>query len=219
MQYSLKKITTAAACDALLTIAQKKKQNLERQRRRLGESIDTFCTRIDLINKESAETQIIIDAFTTAYHALPEGKHKAGMLIKIKRREVRRVRLQLKAFTYNAGALLVRQLKYNRLDNQVSAMTQHIAALKYLRMTISKAALRISRKSPAPAAPAPFWKQRNSIWKHLPVAGNRSLWGKLSKRTDHEDYFHYRRVYRFRQGYRQIISIQRLAGNRHHAQS
>ena len=202
MQYSFKKISTVQGCDILLTNAQKKKQSLERRRRKLGESIDTFRKRMDNMNKESADVRISIDAFTTAYHALPEGKHKAGMLVRIKRLEVRQVRLELKAFTYNVASLLVKEMKYNRLDSQVAALEEYIAAVRYLRMTLGKMALRVNRgavSTPKPAGKTAFLHFGNNETQY----GNTGepavidLCGiNFQKEQNHEDYFHYRRLHR-----------------------
>ena len=147
MQYSLKKITTVEQCDTLLTKAEKKKRNLERRKRNLGESLDTFRARLERMNEEALVVTVSIDAFTRAYHALPEGKYKADMLVKIKRMEVRQASVDLKRLTCNVATLLVKEMKYNTLDSQAAALAEHIAAVKYLRMTIGKRALRISRKS------------------------------------------------------------------------
>ena len=45
MNYSLEMITTAAQCDALLALAEEDKENLERRRRNLDESIGNFGER------------------------------------------------------------------------------------------------------------------------------------------------------------------------------
>jgi hypothetical protein len=154
MQYTFKKIGTVAQCDVLLTKAQKKQLSLERRRRNLGAQIDAFRARLDRMNEESEVVRISTDAFTKAYHALPEGKYKSGMWVKIKRMEVRQARLEVKELTCNVAALLVKEMKHNVLDSQVLAVAQYIAAVKYLRMTLGKAALRVSQKSASSPVPA-----------------------------------------------------------------
>jgi hypothetical protein len=137
MKYLLEKISTVAACDHLLTLAQKRKQNLERKRRNLGESIDTFRNRLDQIDKDSITVQSILDAFTKAYNELPDGKDKINTTIKIKRLELRKAQLVKKAFTCNVQSLLSKQVRYNKLDSQVSAIDSYIAAVQNKRTALS----------------------------------------------------------------------------------
>jgi hypothetical protein len=146
MQYSLNKITTVTACNALLAKAQKTKQTLERKRRNLGESIDTFRERMDCLARETADVQILLSAFTTCYHALPEGKYKLSLNVKIKRQEVRQARLALKAFTYNAPALLAKQLKYNMLGQKVAAIDHYITTVQNHRAALVNAPGEIGRE-------------------------------------------------------------------------
>jgi len=142
MRYSLEKINTLQACDALLTRAQAKRQTLERKRRNLGESIDTFRRRLDKASQESGQVQSALLAFTAAYEALPEGRDKVNVKIKIKRLEVRLAVLEKKAYTYNAGALLARETKYNQLDDQVSVLADCIDSIERRRTALSLLALR-----------------------------------------------------------------------------
>jgi hypothetical protein len=146
MQYSLNKITTVTACNALLAKAQKTKQTLERKRRNLGESIDTFRARMDRMAKETAEVQALLGPFTTCYHALPEGKYKLDLNIKVKRLELRQARLDMKAFTYNVYALLAKQVKYNMLDQKLSAIDFYIIALQNHLATLVGTLERVSQE-------------------------------------------------------------------------
>jgi len=125
------------ACDILLTRAQRKKQSLVRRRRNLGESIDKFRKRMGQIGHESVVVQLSLEAFTTAYEMLPEGKDNADMKVKIKRLELRQALLEKKAYTCNVASLLVKELKYNQLDSQVSAMEDYIAAVEHLKTILA----------------------------------------------------------------------------------
>jgi hypothetical protein len=136
MQYSLNKITTVTACNALLAKAQKVKQTLERKRRNLGESIDTFRERMDRLARERAEVQALLGPFTTCYHALPEGKYKLDMNVKVKRLELRQARLDMKAFTYNVQALLAKQVKYNLLGQKLAAISHYITTVQNHRAAL-----------------------------------------------------------------------------------
>lgn len=161
MNYSLDKINTLAGCDLLLASAQQKKQMLERKRRNLGESIDNFRKRIDNINKESAEVLTMLAAYTTAYHALPEvSKYKIRMNVKVKRLELRMARLEKKAFTCNELALLSKQLRYNKLDAQLSAIDHYIATVENKKTVLGQALLRVTYKAPALRFPVIRTKSR-----------------------------------------------------------
>ena len=143
MKYVLERISTVQACDALLAGAQKKKQNLERRRRNLGESLVTFRKRLDQVHQESAEVQSSLEAFTGAYGSLSEGKDKMNMKIRIKRLELQQAMLEKKATIYNVGALLVKEMQYNRLDSQVSALEDYIATVEQHKVALEAPALRI----------------------------------------------------------------------------
>jgi prefoldin subunit 5 len=145
MKYTLEKITTLQACDALLAGAQRKKQNMERQRRNQGEAVERYRQRMDQLHNESAQVQISLAAFTTAYDALPTGKDKANLKVKVKRLEAREAMLEKKAYTYNVASLLVRELRYNRLDSQVAALEGYIAAVRQRRAMLDRAGRRVAR--------------------------------------------------------------------------
>jgi len=137
MQYSLEKISTVVKCDALLASARKKKQTLERRTRNLGESIERFRTRLDNLGQEMALVQAMLLIFIKGYNALPEGsKYKLNMNIKVKRLELRQARLEVKAFTCNERALLVKEVKYNLLRAQLATMNAYIAAVQKKRMAL-----------------------------------------------------------------------------------
>jgi len=143
MQYVLERISTVQACHALLAGAQKKKQYLERRRRSLGESIDTFRKRLDQVNQEVAQVRSIREAFTAAYESLPEGKYKVDMKIKVKRLELRQVMLEKKMGTCNVGALLVKELQYNHLNSQVLALENYITAVEQRRTVLDPTPLHV----------------------------------------------------------------------------
>lgn len=144
MDYSLEEISTTSAYDALLAMAQKKKQQLERQRRNLGELIGDFAERVDYLTRELAMVQSVLETFTTAYKALPEGKYKLDMNIQLTRVELRKARLENRARYCNVQSLLAKQLKYNRLGNQVLAIDRYIATLQSAKAALGNAPARVS---------------------------------------------------------------------------
>jgi hypothetical protein len=125
-----------------LAKVEKKKQIFERRRRRLGESIDIFRAHVNRIIEESLVVQLSLKVFTAAYPALPEDRHKAVINLKIKRLEVRQARAEKKAYTYNAAALVAKELKYNELDSQVAVLARYIITLKQRKIALSKTAQR-----------------------------------------------------------------------------
>ena len=145
MNYALQKISTVGACDALLESAHKQRKNLERRRRNLGEAIVSFQERLDKMNTERVTVQVLLQSFTPAYALLPEGKDKANLNVAIKRLEVRKALLDKRSLVCNAYTLLKKQLVYNLLHSQVSAMDSYIAAVNERRMDLNLFDLRISR--------------------------------------------------------------------------
>ena len=143
MKYVLERISTVQACDALLTGAKKKKQYLERRVRNLGETLDRFRKRLDQVHAESVQLLSSLEAFTSAYGSLSEGKDKVNMKIRIKRLELQQAMLEKKAITYNVGALLVKEMQYNRLESQVSVLEDYITAVEQRRAALEASTLHI----------------------------------------------------------------------------
>jgi hypothetical protein len=153
MQYSLDKISTVQICDDLLTRAHEKKETLERKKRNLGASIDTFRKRMEHINEQSTIVRLSLQALSPAYHAMPEGNDKASINITIKRLELRQAKLEKQARTYNVANLLVRELRYNRLDSQVLAMEEYIDAVERIKTVLNQAVIPASQAIEPPHPP------------------------------------------------------------------
>jgi len=143
MNYSLEKITTVAACDALLEVANKDKESLERRRRNLDESIDTFDERTHDYGTELQSVVTLLDTYSSAYDALPEGKNKMTIFLEIKRLEARKAQLDKSVVGYNVSSLIGKQVDYNLLDNQVPVINAYIAAIQ-ARRTALGGTLRVS---------------------------------------------------------------------------
>ena len=146
MKYVLESISTVQACDALLAGAKRKKQNLERRARNLGELLVTFRKRINEVHAESAEVLSSLEIFTGDYESLSEGIDKVNLKIRIKRLELQQAMLEKKAMTYNVGALLVKEMQYNRLDSQVAALEEYVAAVVQRREVLEVPTLRIIQR-------------------------------------------------------------------------
>jgi hypothetical protein len=143
MKYGLERIITVQACDALLAGAKKKKLYLGRRVRNLGESLATFRKRLNHIHQELIQVLSLLEFFTGAYGSLSEGKDKVNMKIRIKRLELQQAMLEKNATTYNVGALLIKEMQYNRLDSQVSALEDYITAVERRKNALEAPALRI----------------------------------------------------------------------------
>jgi hypothetical protein len=74
---------------------------------------------------------------------LPEGRDKVNMKIRIKRLELQQAMLEKKATIYHAGALLVKEMQYNRLHSQVVALEDYITAVEQRRVVLEAPALRV----------------------------------------------------------------------------
>lgn len=141
MNYSLEKIGTVATCDTLLVQARQKKQSLERKRRNLGEAIDAFRKQMNEIGPDLALTRSMLDTFTTASAAMPEGKDKMKTVIKVRQLEARHAVLEQKTRRYHVHALLAKELAFMKLDSQVSVMERYIDAVETLRAALGNPVL------------------------------------------------------------------------------
>lgn len=145
MNYAFEKIDTVAGCNALLELAQKKKQTLERRRRRLGEAIDNFRDRLGRLAHDRQVVQQSLLAFIAAWQSLPEGIHKAKVNVTVKRLELRLAQQQKRALTCNASNLLRKEMKYNLINSQVASIDRYIAAVQRLRAELGRAAARTNQ--------------------------------------------------------------------------
>jgi hypothetical protein len=133
MIYSLERISTVEACDALLALAQKEKENLERRKRNLGESIGNFDVRTGDVGSELIAVQSLLQTFSIAYDSLPEGKDKLNMNLEIKQLEARKAKLDKSVVSYNVSSLLEKQVSYNLLDSQVPVIDAYMVAIQNKR--------------------------------------------------------------------------------------
>jgi predicted nucleic acid-binding Zn-ribbon protein len=145
MNYSLEMIDTVQGCNTLLVQAQRRKQKLEHKRSNLGEKIDLFRRQMDKIDQEIELTQTSLAAFTAASVAMPEGKDKMNMVIKVKRLEVQHVVLKNKANSYGLNALLAKEMEYVALEGQVSVVEQYIIDIETRIATLGQPGLSVSQ--------------------------------------------------------------------------
>jgi len=136
MNYSLEKLTTVAACDNLLELANEDKKSLERRRRNLEEGIDNFDERTTDIGTEHISVQALLTSYSALYGTLPEGKDKLEINLEIKRLEARKAQLDKMVVGYSVYALLNKQVDYNMLDVQVTTVNAYIAAIQTRRTTL-----------------------------------------------------------------------------------
>lgn len=135
MNYSLEKVTTIEQCEALMLLAGKEKDSLDRRRRNLGESISTFDERTGTYGDEMQS----VETYAAAYDALPEDKNKMNINVEIKRLEARKAQLDKIVIGYNTKSLIGKQVDFNLLDSQVPAYDAHIAALLAKRAQLGAA--------------------------------------------------------------------------------
>jgi hypothetical protein len=143
MNYSLEMITTIAAIDALLMQAGEDKENLERRRRNLDESIGNFGERTHDYTTELEAVNTLLGTYSAAYDALPEGKNKLTIYLEMKRLEARKASLDKSVTNYNTSSLVGKQVDYNLLDNQVPVITAYITALQARRAALAGGSLRV----------------------------------------------------------------------------
>jgi hypothetical protein len=144
MNYSLEMIITVAECDALLALAGEDKETLERRRRNLDESIGNFGERTHDYGTELQAVVTLLETYAAAYDALPEGKNKRTIYLEMKRLEAKKAQLDKSVTSYNASALIGKQVDFNLLDNQVPVVNAYITALQARRTALGGGTLRVN---------------------------------------------------------------------------
>lgn len=144
MDYSLEMITTVAECDALLLQAGEDQETLERRRRNLDESIGNFGERTHDYSTEMQSVITLLETYTLAYDALPEGKNKMTIYLEMKRMETRKAQLDKSVASYNASSLIGKQVDLNLLTTQLPMLMAYIAALQARRTALGGGTLRVS---------------------------------------------------------------------------
>lgn len=129
-------ITTVAECEALLQLAGEDRENLERRRRNLDESIGNFGERTAEYSTELQAVNTLLETYAVAYDALPEGKNKMTIYLEMKRLETRKAQLDKSVTSYNTSSLIGKQVDFNLLDNQVPVINAYITALQARRTAL-----------------------------------------------------------------------------------
>jgi prefoldin subunit 5 len=125
----------------MLASARQVKEKLERKRRNLGEAITRLHERIRNISTRLASVQVLLEAYTTAYHTVHRSRQKASLNVKVKRLEVRKARLDRMSIANNVSSLLKKQAGYYGLDRQVSLIDAYIASVQRRKVILNNAAL------------------------------------------------------------------------------
>jgi len=121
----------------------KKKLYLERRVRNLGESLVSFVSVSTSSTRSPWRIQSSLEAFTGVYGSCWKAGIKVNMKIRIKRLELQQAMLEKKAITNNVGALLVKEMQYNRLHSQVSALEDYVTAVEQQRVVLEASTLRV----------------------------------------------------------------------------
>ncbi|MFN8700012.1 MAG: hypothetical protein ACK500_13865 [Flavobacteriales bacterium] len=132
MVFNFSTLSTAIACDALLTDAQRDKTALQNRKNSLEFQIQNDSTDGGLAS-ELADVVAELAALDTAIAALPEGTVRANMEVDRIQVDLRRARLQLRIDNADAYGEVNRQYDLAQVDARIEAIDVYITELTAYR--------------------------------------------------------------------------------------
>lgn len=136
MEYSISQLSTVEECEAVLTQAQKQKEDLEfsktskdRNRTRYAEQSVRTDADLQAINGEISVVELIIAG-------LQIGEVKDEMDVKLKRLEYRKFLLEERNENYGLVALLDRELDVALVEAELTALDDFIAQVEAHKATL-----------------------------------------------------------------------------------
>lgn len=129
MAYSVDKLTTTADCDVLIDVAESEKDDLQYRKTTLSHQSSNYAETATEVATELMSVTTQKNALTTVVAALPDGAIKDSNLAKLKRLELKEFLLNQKKDNYGAVALLENEFEIAKIDAEIAAADDFIAAL------------------------------------------------------------------------------------------
>ncbi|MES2730458.1 MAG: hypothetical protein V4714_01875 [Bacteroidota bacterium] len=123
MQYSTNRLTIKADCDALLSIANKQKAELDFKKLSLERNQQGYLERSVQLSSDLQVTQSEITAMETVISGLPAGETKEDMLSRKKKMEYRLFLLEEQNEKYGVIALLEKEMEVSLVEKQLTEVT------------------------------------------------------------------------------------------------
>lgn len=130
MNYTLDALTTVADCDAVLTIANKEREDLDFKKLSLQRQVKTYGDNTVEISVELAGVQAELDATNTILNVLPAGAAKDEQQVKKTKLEYKIFLLNERKHNYGSVALLDKQFELGRVERELEETTVFIDAVE-----------------------------------------------------------------------------------------
>ena len=129
MPYSLDKLTTAAECDAVITVAEKEKKDLSFRKTSLERQKENYAENSVEIDADLLATDAEITALQSVVNTLPPGDARDENEKRLKRLELKKFLLQQRDKDYGGVALLIREFDLERVTKELTEADAFIAAV------------------------------------------------------------------------------------------
>ncbi|URC11740.1 MULTISPECIES: hypothetical protein [unclassified Flavobacterium] len=136
MAYSIKRITTAADCDALLMWAEKEKAELTFKK--LSEDYQTTRFETSSLEIEAILKGVLAElkAADVVLDALPDGPTKEDELKKKVKLEYKKFLLENRKVSYGVVALLQKELDLQRVNNELEEVEEFLSTITAHKTTL-----------------------------------------------------------------------------------
>ncbi len=130
MAYSVNLISTAADCSLLLSLAAKENSDLEFRKLSQERQRNSYAETAVELEAELQTVNVELTALTSIIASLPDGQVKDDNITKQKKLELKQYLLREKRDNYGVVALLAKEFDQARLEKELIATQEFIAALE-----------------------------------------------------------------------------------------
>ena len=136
MSYSINSVSTITECDALLTMAQKEKSDLDYRKITLNRDKTEALTNGPEVDQELSVISTEITALKAIFSTLPAGDTKDDYEDRIKRAELRKRALTRKEENYGLVAGITLELDIARVEKEMEEINTFITEVTAKRATL-----------------------------------------------------------------------------------
>lgn len=134
--YSVTQLTTVADCDAVLSIANKEKKDLEWKKLSFERQKEMYSENAVEVSTELAAKQAELSALDAVIASLPDGELKDENIKKRKRTEYSIFLLNDRQANYGAVALLEKEFDLERVLRELEETTVFISEVEARKATV-----------------------------------------------------------------------------------
>jgi len=129
MNYAINALTTAADCDAMISLATKEKNHLTARKILLEQKQADYAENSVEVGAELLAVTAEYNAYQSIVASLPEGQAKEDIITKIKKLDAKLRVLNGKKTDYGSIALLDKQFDFARTAKELEEADAFLAAL------------------------------------------------------------------------------------------